>query len=260
MKIVTKIPEKTADVSSARGSNLSEFSKMILSAIILLVAIYLGIGWAVDRTVARISYHTEARLFSNFQLGSQKPVAADSADALTQANAILDRLRSAGDVPPLPYQLQLIELEAPNAFAIPGGTIGITRGLLERLNDDIEIAFVLGHEIGHFHHRDHLKGLGRRVGFSIISAVIFEGSPGSDSFRDIAEFVFQRNYSQEREELADRYGIELVHRAYGEVDGCDRLFQILQQDGLPPAWTYMFATHPDPAQRIRKLQEFARTL
>jgi len=259
MKIVNRIPHRTADVSSASGSTFSEFWKMVLSAVVLLVVVYLVIGWIVDFTVARLSFETEARLFSNYRIGPEGS-RTDTDKTLGRANDILAKLCSATEVPPLPFQLRLIESGEANAFALPGGTIGITRGLLDLLDDDIEIAFVIGHEIGHFHHRDHLRGLGRVVGFNIISAIIFGGSPGADSFRNIADFVLQRSYSQEREELADRYGLKLVHRIYGKVDGCDRLFQLLEQDGTPPKWTYMFATHPSPAERIRKLQSYARTL
>ncbi len=260
MKIVNKAPEKTADISSARGSTFSEFWKMVLSAVVLLVVLYLAIGWAVDFTVARISFETEARLFDHFQVSPPGPVADGSSDELEHANDVLTKLIADAEVPPLPFQLQLLESDEPNAFAIPGGTIGVTRGLLELLDDDIEIAFVIGHEIGHFHHRDHLRGVGRVVGFGVISTIIFGDSTGAESVRDIADFVFQRTYSQEREELADRYGLDLVHRSYGIVNGCDRLFQLLHQDGTLPEWTYMFATHPSPEERIEKLQRYARTL
>jgi len=259
MKIVNRTPRRTADVSSARGSTLSEFWKMVLSAVVLLVIIYLAVGWITDFTVSRISYETETRLFNNYTVDTLGPVVEDSAGDLKQANAVLVLLRDDAKVPPLPFQLQLVESDEPNAFAIPGGTIAITRGLLDLLEEDIEIAFVIGHEIGHFHHRDHLKGLGRGVGFGVISAIIFGGTPETASFRNLADFVFQRSYSQEREEQADRYGLELVHRTFGKVEGSDRLFQLIQESESPPTWTYMFATHPSPEERIFKLREHALT-
>jgi Zn-dependent protease with chaperone function len=260
MKIVNRTPRRTADVSSAKGSTLSEFAKMVLAAVVLLVIIYIVVGLVTDFTVSRLSYESESRLFTNFIPQLPGPVAEDAAGDLKQANAVLALLREDAEVPPLPFKLQLIESDDPNAFAIPGGTIAVTRGLLNLLDEDIEFAFVIGHEIGHFRNRDHLKGMGRAVGFGVISAIIFGGTPETASFRNLADFIFQRTYSQDREELADRYGLELVHRTYGKVEGSERLFQLIQEEDVLPRWTYMFATHPSPEERIVKLMKHAETL
>jgi Zn-dependent protease with chaperone function len=129
---------------------------------------------------------------------------------------------------------------------------------MEVLEEDLEVAFVLGHELGHFHSRDHLQGLGRAIGFRIIMAVVF-GS-GSESFGYMIESVFQRGYSQESEKAADRFGLELVYRAYGKMEGVDRLFQIILDENKIPEWAYMFSTHPSPARRIENLKAYSEVL
>jgi Zn-dependent protease with chaperone function len=261
MKIVNKQPRKTADISSARGSSGREFWKLVLSAIVLLVALYFLVGLAVDLIVARVSYETEAKIFGAFQPEPSEPSTEKDRQRLEQARGILARFTAgANKVPPLPYGLILVEDEAPNAFAFPGGTIGITTGLLDMLTEEIEIAFVIGHELGHFYHRDHLQGLGRAAGLGIVMTILFDMGSGAESFGNIVNFVFQRSYSQEREIKADRFGLELVYGTYGKVEGTDRLFSLLLEKKDLPQWAYMFATHPSPKERINHLEKIAKEI
>jgi Zn-dependent protease with chaperone function len=232
----------------------------MLSAIVLLVALYFLIGVAVDQIVARVSYETEARIFQAFQPEQSEPSSEEERRRMAQANAILEKFRADPKVPPLPYSLVLVENEMPNAFAFPGGTIGITAGLLEMLTEEIEVAFVIGHELGHFHNRDHLQGLGRAAGFGIVTAILFDMGSGAESFGNIVNFAFQRTYSQEREIEADRFGLEMVYGAYGKVEGTDRLFSLLLEEKDLPQWAYMFATHPSPKKRIVNLEKIAMEL
>ncbi len=83
------------------------------------------------------------------------------------AHGIPDKLKSSPGLPPIDYRFLLLKEKRPNAFAMPGGTTGLITGLLETLDNEIELAFVIAHELGHFHNRDHLSGLGRAAGFSV---------------------------------------------------------------------------------------------
>lgn len=233
---------------------------MVLAAVVLLVALYYLIGFAVDQIVARISYETEAKLFHNFQMNRKALTEADDEHLLAQARHILEKLTSHPKVPPLPYHLVLMDDEKPNAFAFPGGMIGITTGLMDMLKQDIEIAFVLGHELGHFSNRDHLQGIGRAAGFGIATALLFDLGSGAESFGNMVNFILQRNYSQDREMRADRFGIEMVYAAYGKVEGTDRLFQLLLEEDEIADWAYMFASHPSPKARIIQLKNEALKL
>lgn len=260
MKIINRQPHKTADVSSARGSSFREFWQLVLAAIVLLVVLYFLIGVAVDQIVARVSYETEARIFQAFQPEPSEPSSEEDRRRLARARAILEKYTADQRVPPLPYSLILVENEKPNAFAFPGGTIGLTTGLFEILTEEIEVAFVIGHELGHFYNRDHLQGLGRAAGLGIAMAILFDMESGGESFVNIVNFVFQRTYSQKREIEADRFGLELVYGAYGRVEGTDRLFRLLLEKKDLPQWAYMFATHPSPRERIINLEKCVQNL
>lgn len=254
MKIVNKKLEKTSNVSSAQGSSVKEFGELILYALILLVSVYFLIVFIVDFAVANISFETEAKIFKFLKLSDSDQ---SSNQKLIKATAILKILKASQQVAPLPYNLVLIKDETPNAFAFPGGTIGITTALLDALNDEIEIAFVIGHELGHFANRDHLHGIGRTLGFNIIIAMLF-GS--SDSLGSLINFIIQRNYSQDRERQADRFGLALVYSIYNSTATMEHLFKLLEQHSKLPGWAYMFTTHPAPEERIKALEKYGREL
>jgi len=260
MKIVNRQPLATADISSARGTTAKELGQLVLTAAVVLVAAYFVIGLLVDLAVAHISFETESKIFAHFQPPAEVPENAALQRKIDRAAAILAKLRRADTVPPMPYRLVVIDHETPNAFAFPGGTVGLTTGLLDALDEEIEVAFVLGHELGHFHGRDHLQGLGRAVGFRIILAAVFGSGSGAASFGDLAEMVLQRGYSQKTEKAADRFALSLVSAVYGKTEGVDRLFQLLRQTDRLPKWAYMFATHPSPEARIEALKAQAATL
>lgn len=211
MKIVNRQPIETADISSARGSTGNELWKLVLSALLFFVALYFLVGWTVDFVVARISFETEARMFGGYQLPASVKDDGENKAYLERAESILSKLTKSPTVPPLPYRLVVIKNETPNAFAFPGGTIGVTTGLMDVLSEEIEVAFVLGHELGHFKNRDHLQGMGRALGFGIVLQIFFGSSAGADSLGNMIHFVLQRDYSQDREMVADHFGVTLVN-------------------------------------------------
>lgn len=252
MKIVNRQPIKTADASSNRGQTWSELRRLTFYAALLVIVVYFSIGLAVDLIVSSISSEKEAALFSRWTPGRE--LTAEQTTRLQPAQEILNRLVQDPAVPELPYRLTLLQNPKPNAFAFPGGTIGLTSGLLNTLEDPAALTFVLAHELGHFHQRDHLRGMGRAVGGSVAFSILFGGEMGNPQFANTFTHILSRSYSRDQEEGADRFALGLVFRLNGKTDGCDRLFRILQEKDEIPKWAYMLATHPAPEHRIELLR------
>jgi predicted Zn-dependent protease len=258
MKIVNRQPRETADASSNHGQIWSELWHLIAYAALLVVVVFFAVGGVVDLIVPSISAEREAALFSRWQPNRK---AAPDADARLQpARSILDQLIQDPAVPKLPYRLILLNNPSPNAFAFPGGTIGLTSGLLNTLDSQAALTFVLGHELGHFQQRDHLRGLGRAIGGSIAFAIIFGGEMGNSQFSDTFTHILSRSYSRDQEDGADLFGLGLAFRVYGETEGCDQLFKVLQESDKTPEWAYMLSTHPAPSERIEQLGDEADRL
>ncbi|MCI5137077.1 MAG: hypothetical protein D3922_01385 [Candidatus Electrothrix sp. AR1] len=118
-----------------------------------------------------------------------------------------------------PLQVNMAPSKDANAFAFPGGRIIVLEGLLETIRSENGLSFVLAHEMAHFKHRDHLRGMGRGLVFTALSALLT--GAGSDITQLIAPAlgIGQARYSQEREALADKLALETLNCFYGHVGG-----------------------------------------
>lgn len=118
------------------------------------------------------------------------------------------------------YQVLYIPEDTVNALALPGDRIIIYSGLLKQAQSENELMMVLGHELGHFANRDHLRSLGRSVLMQIAIAY-FLGDTGwiqSIAASGIAA-ISNAQYSQLQESKADEVGLTLLQKTYGHVAG-----------------------------------------
>jgi predicted Zn-dependent protease len=159
----------------------------------------------------------------------------------------------------LPYEFVVVNNSVPNAWALPGGKIGVNRGLLLELQNEAELAAVLAHEIVHAAARHGAKGLER--GFLLQSAVVTAGiaTQGGDYSEllvggaNIAAALIQTKYGRDAELQADYYGMLYMKRAgydpaaaIGLQETFVRLSQAQQENWLAG----LFASHPPSAERV----------
>ncbi len=257
MKYVQRDPGQSAENSSGGGTRGTLRELLTLTALVCLAmtVLYFGIAFLTDLAVAGISVDRERRMFGGFSpaIATGSEIPEQYAEEWALLESVLGKLSHHPGVVALDYRLVLMAEDEPNAFAIPGGTIGVTSGLLDSLEGEIPMAFVIGHELGHFAHRDHLKGMGRRIGFSIAVRVVFGG--GIDSMTSKGAELMLLSYSRKQETLADAFAMECLDAVYGRHDGAGQLFEILDQSADLPDWAYMFSTHPDSQARLRLLSE-----
>ena len=148
-----------------------------------------------------------------------------------------------------------------NAFALPGGYIYITRGLLSLANDEAEVASVLGHEIGHviFHHG--AKNMIRSIGASILSLGGAIASPknAGDWIAVSTQFFQQINlgYGREAELESDAQGIVNTFESGYNPANIRSFFKTLRRQEIMSGQSYhsFRASHPDTKRRIVKASE-----
>jgi len=172
---------------------------------------------------------------------------------------IFDQLKEAPDLRPLPYRLIMLEMEAPNAFALPGGTIGVTSALLDEVKSEIGLAFVLAHELGHQQHRHALKRLGRSLIYRV--AVGWISGSGDLSLLNHSMSLATLKHSRDQEREADQFGLALVYQTYGTTEGAFEFFEemhALHGDGSKLG--AMFQTHPLTQERLADLEQSATEL
>jgi predicted Zn-dependent protease len=166
--------------------------------------------------------------------------------------------------PGLEWHFTVVDSPVVNAFAIPGGYVYLTRGILAYLGNEAELAGVMGHEIGHVTARHSVRQITRQQFAEIGLGVGGVLSPTFAQFGSLAqssvELVFLR-FSRDDEREADRLGVEYAARAAYDPREVSNFFQVLgrlSQAGdreTIPGW---LSTHPDPPQRVEATRMLAQ--
>ena len=159
----------------------------------------------------------------------------------------------------LPYEFNVINDSSPNAWALPGGKIGINRGLLVELEDEAQLAAVLGHEIVHAAAKHGARGQTRGIGLqlAVITATVIGAREGYGQLAQLGSSVgaqiVNSKYGRDAELEADRYGMEYMSRAGYDPDAAVELQRtfVRLSEGRNPNWlTGLFASHPPSPARV----------
>ena len=159
--------------------------------------------------------------------------------------------------PNLPWSFTIVDSPAINAFALPGGYVYLTRGIMAYLDDESELAGVLGHEIGHVTARHAAQAYTRQAQASLGLMVLSIFVPGTQPFTDLGATglgVLFLRHGREAELEADRLGVEYGSGAGYDPSGVPRFLatlarvSALSERGVPN-W---LATHPDPGLRVTR--------
>jgi len=169
------------------------------------------------------------------------------------------------------FEYRFTALDAPevNAFALPGGFIYVTRGLLTEANSEAELATVVGHEIGHVTSHHAAKQLTRAFGLQFLTLGLIALSPGgrehAAKWATLSTELFSRillGYGREAELESDEKGIRYAFRAGYDARQMVNFFRILQLKARLAGVGYhaFSATHPDTIERIDRARVLAEVI
>jgi predicted Zn-dependent protease len=171
------------------------------------------------------------------------------------------RLARVSERPNLPWHFTVVDVPAVNAFALPGGYIYITRGIMAFLDSEAQLAGVLGHEIGHVTARhasqQYSRATGASLGLLIGSIFAGEAGPGLAQLGESGLGLLFLKYSRDDEAEADGLGVRYVSRAGWDPEGIPQMLTTLgrieeqSDDKGVPNW---LLTHPAPEDRVRRVQ------
>jgi predicted Zn-dependent protease len=177
-----------------------------------------------------------------------------------------DKVVANSDAHKSPYQFQfhlLGDEQTINAFALPGGQIFITLGLYEKLQDEAELAGVLGHETGHVVERHVAQQIEQsRLGQSIVWGSTIYSSANHNGLAtwaaaDIANEMIQLRFSRKDELQADERGLQYMTEAGYDPRAMIDVMNILKNLGDDSEPEFL-RTHPDPGNRIEAIQEWTQ--
>jgi predicted Zn-dependent protease len=165
--------------------------------------------------------------------------------------------------PNLQYHFRILDTPVVNAFAVPGGYIYFTRGILAQFNNEAELMGVLGHEMGHITARHTVSNQSKQ---QLGQLLLIGGMIASEEFRDFAGYALQGmqllflKFSRDNEREADRLGVEYASKIQYDAQKMADFFNVLNKmnmasdhGGIP---TFL-STHPDPGDRYNAVTQQA---
>lgn len=182
-------------------------------------------------------------------------------DATVQdyVNRIGQNLVSVCDRKDLKYSFKVLDSEEINAFACPGGFIYIYKGLMKTMDNEAQLAGVLGHEIGHVVARHSVKKLQQIYGVSLLIKVAL-GDKGEavQNLVGAAAGVILLGYGRDNEFEADEYGTLYEGKGGHNPDGMAQLLgKFKAMEGNPPGTLEkLLSTHPPTSERIAKVNAY----
>jgi Zn-dependent protease with chaperone function len=254
VKYTPKLPQTNVNVS--RTSPLKEFLVLASAALVIVVGIYILMGFAVDWIIPHISIDLEKKMAHPFLNAIEdKAGSPEMEDRLQQMIRALQE--KCVDLP-YTFRVHVHESEMINAAAFPGGNLVVFTGLLDKVATENELQFILAHEMGHYANRDHLRGLGRAVVLIAVSTVLFGADSGAGNMLGSALNLTELRFSRKQETKADEYALDVLHCRFGHVAGCVDFFEKMPEEQDPGRYGHYFSTHPENRKRIDHIQNVAR--
>jgi Zn-dependent protease with chaperone function len=210
-------------------------------------------GMAVDAMVDNLSDATEARLY---KLLPSHAIAAAPGVLPQQATlqVLVDGMRVCAGLR-LPAHVMLNKSAVPNAAVMPGGQIVVFSGLMDHVQSENGLAFVLAHELAHITQRDHMRAMGRGIVLFGIAALVTGNDSGLTELLAPVNSLGQAAYSRTREAAADAEALRILNCRYGHAGGATELFQAMKgEDASLFGLSHYAASHPAMQDRIDALE------
>ncbi len=230
-----------------------------------LAGIVGGAGTALEG-VAPIAYEEEVAIGGAIAVQIVNRFGGEYRGAGNQAailNKYVNTLGSAialnSDRPDIPYHFLVLNDDAPNALAAPGGYVFITKGTIKGCKSEAELAGVIGHEIAHVTQKHTITVLQRGKilqGAAQAGAAALEANPEmfAGLVDEATKVIFETGLDQTKEYEADRLGTEFASRVGYNPKGLETFLNTL--GGIVGyKSSVLFKTHPDPAKRIGELEK-----
>ena len=196
----------------------------------------------------------------------------DDTPFLPYLDAVGQRLAKESPRQDVTHQFHVADMAEPNAFALPGGYVYVTRGLLALVNSEDELAGVVGHEIGHVAARHTVQKISRQGPFAVVfglaSGIVGLVSPFVGNIiggvGDLTQSLVFSPYSRSQETEADRVGQEMAAKAGWDPAALSAFLSTLEREvnlmSKEPRKPSFFDSHPATPDRVQKTAEHAKEL
>ncbi len=253
--------------------NVTAKPALILPQLILVVGLLWLSACATNPVTGRpnfvlMSESDEIALGKRYskEISKQQPTYKD-AELNAYVNRIGQKLAAVSHRPGLQFQFKVVDSTSVNAFALPGGFIYITRGLLAYLNSEAELAAVLGHEIGHVTARHSVRQQSAATATGVVGAVVTAttGVRGSQDLFNLMGGALLSGYGRNHELESDRLGAQYLLKAGYDPQAIIAVIGVLKNQELfetqrakeegrtPRSYHGVFASHPSNDRRLQEV-------
>jgi len=202
----------------------------------------------------RIGEDTKKKILEQYHVFKSTAVSA-------YVGQVGQKLAKVSDRPTVDYDFTVLDHDLINAFAAPGGYIFVTRGLLENISDEAELAMVLGHEIAHVAALHGVQMIQKEMGQNALTILGTIGTAlvaGPEAMimvnqtGNLFSALYLLGYSREKELEADNLGLQYMLRAGYDPHAALRFLNELEKedDKSLKGWDLYFRTHPATTERI----------
>lgn len=221
-----------------------------------------------ERELALISERQEIEMGRQYAEQVEQQIGlVEDAGLQTYVEAIGLEMARSSERPDLPWRFRVLDDPTPNAFALPGGFIYVTRGLTALMGSEAQLASVLGHEIGHVTARHSVSQMSRaqlaQLGMGVGMVLLPEDLEQYGALASTGLSVLFLKYSRDDERQSDQLGFRYALDAGYDVREMAAVFQSLERAselagaGSLPTW---LSSHPNPPERVEAVGERVDTL
>ncbi len=253
--------EITEEVNITPGHPLVDLAYLFARVAIIAALLYGGLGLVASQLATRIGPKTEEQIGAAMT-GSFPAVTAETDSRVTYLQGLVTAMEAAsptGKSNYPPVKVKILEMEVENAMVTAGSYLFVTDELLKNVESENELAFVLAHELGHLHHRDPLRAMGRSLVFITLSSLmgLDQSTNAIPGMVNLAELSYSRN----QESAADSFALNAVVAHYGHSGHSLGFFErslANEPGGVIQSMAEWQQTHPLSGDRIRKLETMAQ--
>jgi beta-barrel assembly-enhancing protease len=252
-------------------------SRLVLAAILALFAAFFYFGHRDVNPITGETQHIALTSDQEIALGLESaPQMADEfggldpdANVQTAVQSVGEHVVDRSDAAQTPYRFQFHVLADPqtvNAFALPGGPVFVTRGLLTRLENEAELAGVLGHEVGHVVARHSAAQIAKGQfaqqlvsAFGVATSDPYGPNRQAEAAASVVARMLQLKYGRGDELQADSLGVRFMSEAGYDPRALVEVMRILERaSGGASGQPEWMSTHPDPGNRAQRIDEAIR--
>jgi len=261
------------------GMRISALGSDLRTLCALALAVGLGAGCAINPVTGRpeivtMSTSEEIALGQRNAYAVQREMGiVDDPELAAYLSQLGEQLARKSPRQDVPYHFFVVDMMEPNAFALPGGYVYVSRGLLALSNSEAELAGVVGHEIGHVAARHSAQRETKQTGFGALSTMgsilggALGGSAGAQSLSGLANSAgaeYIASYSRDQEREADAIGQEMAASSGydpGAMSGfLERLGAFVEFTSGGPEQPNFLDSHPPTDERVETTKWRAETL